>query len=105
MFNDPSLGGGIRPVSDVFQNYLKAESKNIELLVEYARQLGNGAVFKRLGFLLEHYLPDATDAISACISAMTKGNSNLDPSLPCERLVTKWRLWIPENWVKEKDID
>jgi len=51
--SDPQLGGGIRSVQDMFRNYLGSDVKNLDQLVEYAEHLDNGAVFKRLSFLLE----------------------------------------------------
>lgn len=97
----PKLGGGIRPTKDIFSNYLKSEKKNIDLLIEYAKRLGNGAVFKRLGFLLERLAPDQTQSIQICRDNLTKGLAKLDPSLNSEKLVTRWRLWVPTNWDKE----
>ena len=58
MLDYPKLGGGIRSVADMFYNYLKSENKDLKLLIEYAKRLGNGAVFKRLGFLLERFALD-----------------------------------------------
>jgi predicted transcriptional regulator of viral defense system len=101
MLNDPRLGGGIRSTVDMFTNYLKSENKNIELLAEYAKRLNNGAVFKRLGFLLERVAPDEQSAINACKSQLTKGNAKLDPALKADKLITRWRLWVPQSWVKE----
>jgi predicted transcriptional regulator of viral defense system len=105
MLIDPSLGGGLRPTVDVFRAYLKSSSKDINLLVSYSKCLGNGAVFKRLGFLLERLAPMETSAIKICRTQMSKGNSILDPSLKAKRLSTRWRLWIPENWAKESPND
>lgn len=112
MLNDLKLGGGIRSVTDMFLNYLKSENKKIELLIDYANRLGNGAVFKRLGFLLERFASSAeilpeeeTTAINACQSQLTKGNVKLDPSLNADKLITRWRLWVPENWAKGGSID
>lgn len=102
MLTDPKLGGGIRPTADIFLSYLKSENKNLQLVTDYAKRLDNGAVFKRLGFLLERYAPDQEAAINECRARLTKGNIRLDPSLNADRLVTRWRLWIPESWVKEK---
>ncbi|TAN44194.1 MAG: hypothetical protein EPN22_06820 [Nitrospirae bacterium] len=102
MLTDPKLGGGIRPTADMFQNYLKSENKDIQLLIDYAKRMDNGAVFKRLGFLLERYAPDQEAAINECRVRLTKGNIKLDPSLKADRLITRWRLWVPESWVKEK---
>ncbi len=97
----PKLGGGIRPTKDIFSSYLKSEEKNIDLMIEYAKRLGNGAVFKRLGFLLERLAPDQTQSIQICRDNLTKGLAKLDPSLNSEKLVTRWKLWVPTNWDKE----
>lgn len=101
MLSDPKLGGGIRSTVDMFLNYLKSENSDIELLIGYAKRLGNGAVFKRLGFLLERFAPDQKSSINECRSQLTKGNVKLDPALKVNKLVTRWRLWVPESWAKE----
>lgn len=101
MLVDPKLGGGIRPTVDIFLSYLKSESKNIQLLIDYAKRLSNGAVFKRLGFLLERYASDQEIALNECRSQLTKGNVKLDASLKADRMITRWRLWVPESWIKE----
>jgi len=98
LLSDPQLGGGIRSTVDIFKNYLKSENKDMGLLIEYASRLGNGAVFKRLGFLLERFGPNEDRTIAACRSKITKGNSKLDPKLAAEKLITRWRLWLPQNW-------
>lgn len=98
MLDDPRLGGGIRSVADMFSNYLKSENKDLKLLIEYAKRLGNGAVFKRLGFLLERFASDQISFINDCKSQLTTGNVKLDPALESDRLITRWRLWVPESW-------
>lgn len=105
MLMDPSLGGGLRPTVDVFRAYLKSSSRDIQLLVSYSKRLGNGAVFKRLGFLLERMAPTEISAIEICRSQMSTGKAKLDPSLKVKRLSTRWRLWIPENWTEETEND
>lgn len=104
MLNDPRLGGGIRPTIDMFLNYLKSEEKNLDLLIEYARRLGNGAVFKRLGFLLEQLASSEKSAITSCQSALTKGNAELDPALDKYELITRWKLWLPKGWKQSKTL-
>jgi predicted transcriptional regulator of viral defense system len=101
LLDDPNLGGGLRPTVDVLQTYLKSKSKDLGLLVSYAERLRSGAVFKRLGFLLERIAPDEKATIEACRARLTTGNVKLDSSLPAKRLATGWRLWIPATWVKE----
>ncbi len=105
MLNNPRFGGGIRSSSDMFVNYMKSENKNIELLLDYSRRLGNGAVFKRLGFLLERFFPNEQDAIRVCKSQLTKGRVKLDPKLKADKLITRWGLWIPQSWAEEKSFD
>lgn len=98
MLADPSLGGGIRSVKDMYINYLNSENKNLEKLIEYGKLLGNGAVFKRLGFLLETTAPDETKTIEQCRDNLTAGNTKLDLKLNNDKLITRWRLWVPKNW-------
>ena len=105
LLNDPRLGGGIRPTVDMLSNYLGSEDKNLELLIEYAERFGNGAVFKRLGFLLEKSTPEEINSINKCLTNLTTGNAKLDPQLSADRLITRWRLWIPESWAKENRVD
>ena len=105
MLSDPVLGGGIRSAKDMFINYLRSENKNLEQLIEYAQRLGNGAVFKRLGFLLERIASDETEAIDKCRLRLTAGNTKLDPKLSNDKLITRWRLWVPENWKRLKPGD
>jgi predicted transcriptional regulator of viral defense system len=101
MFADPAVGGGIRHVADCFTAYLKHKDANPETLIQYAEKLGNGAVFKRMGFLAET-LPDQEELAEACRARLTQGNAKLDPGLPSPRLVRAWRLWIPETWLETR---
>lgn len=97
MLAEPSVGGGIRHVADCFAAYLKHKDANSETLIQYAEKLGNGAVFKRMGFLADR-LPDQQPLADACRARLTQGNAKLDPGVPSPRLVRAWRLWIPETW-------
>jgi len=105
MLSSPELGGGIRPVTDMFASYFKSEYRDTKQLIDYALKLNNGAVFKRLGFLLEQYAQTETAAIETCAASLTRGNAKLDPSLAADKLITRWRLWVPENWKKDKPCD
>ncbi len=97
MLDDPAIGGGIQHVADCFSAYLKRPDRDPEKLISYAERLGNGAVFKRLGFLAEQ--TSGGEALAAGSRArLTKGNAKLDSALKCPRLVTRWRLWVPESW-------
>ena len=101
MFDDPARGGGIRHVADCLQAYLKHEDRSDDTLIEYAETLGNGAVFKRLGFLVEGQ-SKASGLLEDCRTRLTQGNARLDPALDCTRLVSRWRLWVPPSWLSER---
>jgi len=77
--------------------HAKSPTYDSDLLIRYAGQFGNGAVFKRLGFLAETRLHN-TELAAACRTRLTQGYARLDPALPCRHLVTAWRLWAPGRW-------
>jgi len=101
---DPATGGGIRHVALCLQNYLRDPEAHIETLIQYAEKLGNGAVFKRLGFLVSQS-PGNESLAQSCRQRLSEGNAKLDPALPCRRLVKAWRLWIPKTWKAEPEHD
>ena len=98
MLTDPLIGGGIQHVADCLDAYLNRSDRNDKTLIEYADRLGNGAVFKRLGFLVERR-SDTVNLVEACRARLTKGKAKLDLVLSCKRLISKWRLWVPQGWV------
>ena len=98
MLDDPELGGGIQHVADCFANYLKRADRDDARLIDYAMRLHNGAVFKRLGFLAERE-PKGSALVAPCLERLTKGNAKLDPAAPSPRLITRWRLWVPNAWL------
>ena len=93
----PEVGGGIDHVADCLETYLTEKTGDRDLLIRYAEQFDNGALFKRLGFLAETRLGDQKLA-DACRTRLTQGYTRLDPSLSSPRLVTAWRLWVPARW-------
>ena len=97
MLDDPGIGGGIRHVADCLSAYFGRADASSDEVLAIADQLGNRAVFKRLGFLAER-LPDQQDLATACRERLSQGMAKLDPSAPCPRKVTRWRLWVPPSW-------
>lgn len=94
MIAAPEVGGGIDHVADCLSTYLGSKIADRNLLIRYADQFDNGAVFKRLGFLADTRLRDEKLA-EECRSRLTHGYAKLDPALSSTRLVTAWRLWVP----------
>ena len=101
MLDNPGIGGGIQQVADCLAEYFRRSDQNADKLIEYAERLGNGAVFKRLGFLIEGKNEHA-QLEKACLERLTKGNAKLDPALEAPRLITRWKLWVPEFWTKDR---
>ena len=104
MLDDPALGAGIQHVSDCLTRYLRSPDRDIDRLLDYANQVGNGAVYKRLGFLSERASADGS-LLDACREPLTAGDAKLDPSLDCGRLVTRWKLLVPESWAGRNPHD
>lgn len=96
VLDDPAIGGGIQHVADCLAEYFRRKDRNDRLLIDYCERLGNGAVFKRLGFLAEQQGEE--NLMQACHARLTKGTIKLDPTLDCPKLVTRWRIWIPARW-------
>jgi predicted transcriptional regulator of viral defense system len=76
----PRLGGGIRHSAEILAAYL--DDHEATKLIEYGDRLGNGAVFKRLGFIVETIAPAHSDVIEACRARVSAGISALDPTGP-----------------------
>lgn len=93
----PGTGGGMDHVAECLGNYLRTKTADRDLLIRYAEQFRNGAVFKRLGFLADTRLHDPALA-DACRARLTQGYALLDPALPCPHLITAWRVWVPAHW-------
>jgi len=93
VLDDPTLGGGMRNVADVVHEYMNGENRDDRLLVEYADRLGNRAVFKRLGVVLEHLDLEATVLVAACLKRRSTGLVALDPSVDAKgRIVRRWGI-------------
>lgn len=78
LLGDPALGGGIRHVAEILENYLDAHVPSA--LIEAGDRLGNGAAFKRLGYILEETDQALPELIEACNEHVTPGVSALDPT-------------------------
>jgi predicted transcriptional regulator of viral defense system len=96
MIAAPDVGGGIDHAADSLVEYFRSKKPDRDLLIKYAEQFDNGVIFKRLGYLAETRLHD--DKLAAeCRSRLTHGYARLDPTLPPQKLVTAWRLWLPST--------
>jgi predicted transcriptional regulator of viral defense system len=85
-------------VLDILKSYFGSAHRDPQLLIRYADQLGNKAVFKRLGFLAATFAPNEAEIVAECRKRLSAGNAKLDPKLPRGRIVTAWRLQVPAGF-------
>ncbi len=97
ILDDPPLVGGGRMLADIVNAYVNSEDYDASLLLDYSARMNNGAIYKRLGYLMEQIENSDKDLLAQLRVKLTSGNSKLDPSIPCQRLVTRWRLFVPNN--------
>lgn len=90
----PDTGGGMDHVADCLGAHATSKDFDSDKLIRYAEQFGNGAVFKRLGYLAETRLHNE-ELAEACRTRLTQGYAQLDPAMPSDKLHTAWRLWVP----------
>jgi len=98
IMNDPYLGAGLQHTTDCFLAFKKLYSQTDELkqLLAYMEQSQNGALYKKMGYLAEK-LKFEPWFIDACKRNLTKGYAYLDKTAKSNRLVTRWRLWVPKG--------
>jgi len=97
--DDPPVGGGVLHLAEAVAEYFGSEEhRDDALLLAYGDRVGNGAVFKRLGYLIEALGIDATRLLSECKSRRTAGLSFLDPGVDAKgRIVRRWGLRVNVN--------
>jgi predicted transcriptional regulator of viral defense system len=81
MLDDPRLGPGIREASRALAAYLRSHRRDDAALIRYGDTRGNGAVFKRLGLLIERLAPAEDGLLAACRDRLTQGYARLDPGI------------------------
>jgi len=98
IIQDPYLGAGLQHMMDCLRAYRDAydsEQDHAQLL-GYVHRAGNGALFKKLGFLAETLEFNQIFA-EECAKNLTTGYAYLDKRVSNARLVTRWRLWVPKG--------
>jgi predicted transcriptional regulator of viral defense system len=89
----PRLGGGIRHAAEILAAYL--DDHDPMTLIDNGDRLGNRAVFKRLGYIVEILGQDRGDLLEACRARVSSGISPLDPNgPPGGRRVPTWGLRV-----------
>ena len=93
VIDSPRLGGGIRHGAEILAAYL--DDNATDTLIDYGDRLGNRAVFKRLGYMVEALGQERSDFLEACRRRVSAGISLLDPDGPdAGHRATKWGLRV-----------
>jgi predicted transcriptional regulator of viral defense system len=93
VLDDPGIGGGIRHCADMLETYLVEHDR--ELLLEYAEELGNAAVVKRLGYLCDVLHLADERFLRACEDRLSTGIARLDPGArKGGRRNGRWRVQV-----------
>ena len=83
--------GGFSEVAKGF--WMRRSDIDVKKLVEYALMLNIGAVYRRLGYLLELLKSDETEQLELLYNKLTSTYVLLDPMLPAEgKFIARWRL-------------
>jgi len=91
----PNIGGGIRHVADIVQEYFDSTYVNDKQLCKYIKQKNNRTIYKRLGYLIDTLKIDAKDLRAVCKKNISSGYSLLDPKVKSQgRFNTRWNLRI-----------
>lgn len=99
--DDLRLGAGLQHLTDCLLEFSKTFDKpsDLDSLLNYAVQMKNGALFKKLGYLAEQ-LEFEPSFVSECKKHLTSGYATLDKHAANNRLVTRWNLWVPVEKTK-----
>ena len=97
VIDTPYLGAGLQHVMDCLTEFKRhGDHTDLWLMLDYTERIGNGALFKKLGFLAETLDFDKSFT-QACSERLTTGYAYLDKDATKKKLVTRWRLWVPED--------
>ena len=93
MLARPSIAGGVRHLADIVDTYFAEPSFGV--LADALQRVGNGAAYKRLGYVVEALGADAPGVVELCQGHLTEGYVKLDPDVAVAgRRSTRWRLKV-----------
>ena len=77
------------------QAYFASEYRDETLVLDYANRLGNRAVYKRLGYLIEVLGISAPGVVATCRVRRSSGLVALDPTVTGRgRILRRWNLRV-----------
>jgi predicted transcriptional regulator of viral defense system len=94
-FREPGWVGGMRHLAEIFATYRDSPFASPSKLLASMKVIGNGAAYKRMGYLAEALWPAASELVADALSKRSKGIIRLDPAIQEHGHMNKrWGLWI-----------
>jgi len=103
ILDTPRLVGGITVLLDFFTEYVDSEHYDLKRLIEYAHQMKNKTIFKRLGLIYETVIKADKELIALLNANISSGYSEFDPTVPSKFYIPKWKLKTSEYWKLKYD--
>ena len=95
ILDDPSIGGGMRHIAEIVNQYFEGEYKDEKKLLAYIKELNNRAIYKRLGYIIETLNLKFPNTVEFCRSNMSKGYSTFDPATSIKgHFLRRWNLRV-----------
>lgn len=103
LLDDPKIVGGITIIIDFFSEYIDSEHYDFDLLIQYAHQMNNKTIFKRLGLIYELMFKANEEVLGILLKNISSGFSEFDPTVSSRYNIVKWKLKTSEFWKKKYD--
>lgn len=95
ILDDPYIGGGMRHITEIVNQYFEGEYKDEKKLLAYIKQLNNRTIYKRLGYIIETLNLKFPNTIEVCRSNLSKGYSAFDPTVSTKgHILRRWNLRV-----------
>jgi predicted transcriptional regulator of viral defense system len=96
MLENPKCGAGIQHSIDCLKVYFD-EHYNEKIFISYIKEVKNKVFFKRLGYITEILFGVNHPLCKLSKNYITKGDSLIDSSINCNKLITRWHLYISDG--------
>lgn len=91
----PGWVGGVRHLSEILHAYRESKEWNPNRLIKSLEEIGTGASFKRLGYLVETIWKSDPDLVDHAFARRTSGVVKLDPGIPERgRINSRWGISV-----------
>ena len=95
ILNKTSLGGGIRHIAKITEEYFESKYFDESKLLECIKLTNNKTIYKRLGYLMQKLNIKNEHITNTCLKNISAGYSYLDPDIKSKgKIIRKWNLRI-----------